>query len=131
VRTYRLAQAAIEAEKVRLRLQVRRAIMRAVLAVLGGLWLLGALAFAHVAAGLWLAHRWGSVRAALSVAAFDIVIAVILILLALRKKPSAAEVEAKGLRDSAWRETIRAMTLAGLMDPLIRLAISRLRRQRR
>jgi hypothetical protein len=131
VRTYRLAQAAIEAEKLRLRLHVRRAIIRAVLGVLGGIALLGALAFAHAAAGLWLAHRWGSVRAALTVAAVDIVVAIILILLALRKKPTAAELEAKRLRDSAWRETIRAMTLAGLMDPLIRLAISRVRRQRR
>jgi hypothetical protein len=131
MRTYRLAQAAIEAEKLRLRLHVRRAIIRAVLAALGGLALMGALAFAQAAAGLWLAHRWGSVRATLAVAAVDIAIAIILILFALRKKPSTAEVEAKKLRDSAWRETIRAMTLAGLMDPLIRLAISRLRRQRR
>jgi len=131
VRTYRLAQAAIEAEKLRLRLHARRTIIRAVLGVLGGLALLGAVAFVHAAAGLWLAHRWGSVRAALTVAAVDIIVAIILILLALKKKPNTAEVEAKRLRDSAWRETIRAMTLAGLIDPLIRVAINRLRRQHR
>jgi hypothetical protein len=130
VRTFRLAQATIEAERLRLRLRVRRVALRAALGIIGAVWLVAGLSCLHVAAWLWLTPKWGGLASALALAGFDLVVAVIMLLLASRGGQSAAEREAKFIRDNAWRETMRALTLAGMLQPLIRIIIGQLRRNR-
>jgi hypothetical protein len=131
VRSFRLAQATIEAERVRLRLRARRVAVRVALGLIGGIWLLGGLTCLHVAAWLWLAPRWSGLASALALAGFDLVFALILLLLASRGGETVAEREAKAIRDNAWRETVRALTLAGMLQPLMQIVIGQLRRNRR
>jgi hypothetical protein len=131
VRTFRLAQATIEAERVRLRLRVRRVGLRLALGIIGAIWLVAGLTCLHVAAWLWLAPQWGGLASALALAGFDLVLAIIMLLLASRGRETAAEREAKAIRDNAWRETLRALTLAGMLQPLMQIVIGQLRRNRR
>ncbi|HEY2133182.1 MAG TPA: hypothetical protein VGH36_09430 [Acetobacteraceae bacterium] len=131
MRTFRLAQATLEAERVRLRLRVRRVALRLALGAIGAICLAAGLACLHVAAWLWLAPQWDGLRSALALAGFDIVVAIIMLLLASRGGPSAAEREAKSIRDNAWRETVRALTLAGMLQPLMQIVIGQLRRRPR
>jgi hypothetical protein len=131
VRSFRLAQATIEAERVRLRLHVRRVGIRIALGITGAIWLAGGLTCLHVAAWLWLSPQWGGLASALALTGFDLALAIIMLLLASRGGQSTAEREAKAIRDNAWRETIRALTLAGMLQPLLQLVLGQLRRRPR
>lgn len=131
MRTFRLAQSVIEAEKLRFQLQLRRLAVRIALGAAAGGFVLAALVCGHFAVYLWLAPKWGVVGTALALGGADLVVGLILVLLSSRNGPSVAEREAKVIRDQAWRETVRALTFAGLLQPIIGVLLSRLRKPRR
>ena len=62
MRPFRLACIAAEAESVRLRRMVGRIVVRATLLVVALLFLLGAIAFVHLAAWYWLRTGSGRVK---------------------------------------------------------------------
>jgi hypothetical protein len=130
VRTFRLAQSVIEAEKLRFQLRLRRIAVRVALGVAGGVFVMAAVACGHFAAFLWLGPKWGDIPAVLALAGVDLAVAVILLLLSSRGGPSAAEREARLIRDQAWGETVRALTFAGMLQPIISLLLARFRKSR-
>ena len=95
--------------------------------------LLGALAVAHIAAWYWLrvdmalAFYWS----ALAVGGFDLLVAVILLLLASRSAPSRTEREALEVRKRAVAGLTSTLSLAQLALPLLGVANSMRRRGRR
>jgi hypothetical protein len=132
MRPIRLARIAAEAEGLRLRGMMTRIVTRVIFAIIAAFFLLGALAFAHVAA-------WYEIRTALnqtylatagSLGGADLVIAIILLLLASRSSPSRVEVEAREVRRKALEGLASALSLAQLVLPLLRM-VSGARRRRR
>jgi hypothetical protein len=105
VRALRATRIAVEAEALRLRLQARRMVTRAVLGAVAVTFLFGALAFAHVAGWYWLRLRcgWMMDSTAALLAAGDLVLAGTVALVALRIGPGRAEIEARLVRQQACR----------------------------
>jgi hypothetical protein len=131
MRTFRLAQVAAEAEQLRLRRRIRRTVKRIILGVIGGLWLVGALGCAHVAAWLWLAPQYGAVPAALGLTVLDLVVGCVLLTCAMRLGPDAAEREALQIRENAWSEIRATLTMAAVIQPLLRVVFAQIMRMRR
>jgi hypothetical protein len=132
MRPIRLARIAAEAEGVRLRGMMTRIVTRVVFAVIALFFILGALAFGHIAA-------WYEIRLALNqsylatagiLGGVDVLVAVILLLLASRSSPSRVETEAREVRRKALEGLTGALSLAQLALPLLRI-IPGARRQRR
>jgi hypothetical protein len=130
MRTVHLAHSVFQAERLRWRLRVKRLVARLVFALIAATFLLGALTFVHVAVFLWAAPHWGGIIAALAVGGFDLVVALILLLLAMQGGTTAGEREALAIREVAWREMMRTLTLIGLLKPLAGLAFRQFRRKR-
>lgn len=105
MRVLRATRIAVEAETLRLRLQARRMVVRAVLGVVALTFLLSALTFAHVA--IWFCLRlrdgWTVEATALLLAAADLVLAGAIALVALRMRPGRTEIEARLVRQQACR----------------------------
>lgn len=123
MRATKLAQAAVQAEALRLRALLRRQTGRAGLAAIAALFLIAAAAAAHVAGAMALARVVDPVWAALIVAGGDLLIGGVLLAIASRDKPSAVEREALLVRQAAQRELQDMATLAAAAGPLLRLAI--------
>lgn len=132
MRPVRLARIAAEAEGVRLRGMATRIATRLIFAVVALLFLLGAVVFAHIAA-------WYEVRTALNqtylastgiLGGVDLLVALILVFLATRSKPSRVEVEALDVRRKAIEGIGSALSLTQMVIPILRMA-SGLRRRRR
>jgi hypothetical protein len=132
MRPVRLARIAAEAEGVRLRGFITRVITRLILGVVALLFVLGAVAFGHVAA-------WYEIRTALNqsflattgiMGGADLLIAVILGLLASRSRPSRIEVEALEVRRQAIQGITNTLSITQMLIPLLRL-MANLRRGRR
>ncbi len=104
MRTLRLARMTAAAEGMRLRLALRRLVLRTILGLIAAGFALAGLAFAHLAGVLALMPVLGPLRAVLVVLAADIVLAILLLAMAARLQPGAAEREAARLRDMAGRE---------------------------
>jgi len=115
-----LVRIAAQAELLRLRRMVRRQAGRAVLAGIAAAFLLIALAALHVAAGLALAETMRPVWAVLIVAGADLAVAALLLLLAARDRPGAAEREALRVRQSAQAELAGALAAEAIMAVLAR-----------
>jgi hypothetical protein len=131
MRPVRLVRIAAEAEGIRLRGMMTRIVSRVVFAVIAAFFLLGALAFAHVAA-------WYEIRIALNqtylaaagiLGGADLLIAIVLLLLASRSSPSRVEIEAREVRRKALEGLTSALSLARLVLPLLRM-VSGARRRR-
>jgi hypothetical protein len=131
MRPVRLARIAAEAEGLRLRGMMTRIVTRVIFAFVAGFFLLGALAFAHLAA-------WYEIRTALNqtylatagiLGGADLLIAIILLLLASRSSPSRVEIEAREVRRKALQGLASALSLAQLVLPLLRM-VSGARRRR-
>jgi hypothetical protein len=132
MRPFRLARIAAEAEGVRLRGMLTRIVTRVVLAVVALIFLLGAVAFAHIAA-------WYEIRVALDLSylatagilgGVDLILAFILVLLASRSSPSRVEVEALDVRRKAIEGIGSALSLTQMAIPLVRLVAALGRRKR-
>jgi hypothetical protein len=133
MRPFRLARIAAEAEGVRLRGLVSRIVTRAVLAIIALLFVLGAVAFAHVAAWYWL--RIGMDQTFLAAAGIlgggDLLVAVVLGFLASRSTPSRVELEALDVRRKALQAIGSTLSLAQLVIPVLRITANLRRRRRR
>lgn len=132
MRTVRLARTAAEAEVLRLRLMAQRMVTRVIMAVIAAIFLVGVLAFVHVA--LWYVLRLNGgltqIWTAVALGGGDLVIAVLLLLLAARSTPSHAEQEALELRKRAWEGTMRTLALSAMLMPAVRMGTGMLRRRR-
>jgi hypothetical protein len=111
MRTLRLAQAAAEAEGLRLRHRAQRAARRAVLLAVALAFLAAAVLLAHLAAWLFLSPVYGPPATALGLALCDLGIAAVLALLALRSRPGTTEREAALIRDQAWQGARQSLDL--------------------
>lgn len=121
MRAIRLARVAAEAEVLRWRRRVRRTVTRATLGAVGGVFLLTALAFAHVAVFLAIHNSLGPTSSALIVFGGDLVIGLILVLLASVSSPDRVEIEAMQVRQRALQQIEEAAATAALVAPVARL----------
>jgi hypothetical protein len=131
MRALRLARIAAEAEGLRLRYTVRRAVVRGVLGVLALGFLLAAVILCHIAVWLWLRRSWEALPATLILAGGDVVLAAVLALLAARSSPGRVEAEALAVRRRALEATTSGIAFSALATPLLHLVIDRLRRRGR
>ncbi len=101
MRSVTLARVAAQAELLRLRRLARRQAMRAAFASVAVVFLVAALVGGHVAAAMALTTYVQPIYAVLILAAVDLVIAVILLLVAARNTPDQIEREALQVRLAA------------------------------
>ena len=136
MRALRLASASLEAERVRIGLYGKRLALRLAYAVVAVVFLLAAFAMLHVLAWLALTPAVGPLGRAGILLGFDLVVAVVLLLIAARDRPTTAEIEARILRDTALtqaRGSVGLMPLLGGLatSPLIGVIVGFIRRRRR
>jgi hypothetical protein len=133
MRPVRLARIAAEAEGVRLRGMMARIVTRAIFAVIGLIFILGAVTFGHIAA-------WYEIRVALNqsylatagiLGGADLLVAIILLFLASRSAPSRVETEALEVRRKAIQGLGSALNLTQLVLPLVLRIVGSARRRRR
>ena len=127
MRTLRLAEAVAQAERLRLRAMAGRMATRAMFAVAGVIFALYALLGINAALVVLLLRTVALGWACLIVAAGNLLIAVLLVLLAMRNTPSIAEIEALQLRRQAWLGVKRDLAFSGMLSTA--LALWRRRRQ--
>jgi hypothetical protein len=120
-RSVGLARAAAEAEVLHLKLLGRRTARRGVVGVVAAVFAIAALAWLHVALVLWLAASLGGIGASVVLMGADLVLAGVLGLVALSNRPDSSELQAKMLRESAWRGLRQDLALAGVMATLSNL----------
>jgi hypothetical protein len=123
MRPFRLARIAAEAEGVRLRGLASRIFARLAFAVIAILFLVGAVAFGHIAA-------WYELRTALEqsylmttgiLGGADLLIALTMGFLATRSSPSRVEVEALNVRRKAIEGIGSALSITQMVIPILRL----------
>jgi hypothetical protein len=100
MRSVELISVAVEAEALRLKREAASLARSLVLQLAAGLFGLVVMALLHAAAWLWLAHRYGSLKASLFVAGGDIALVAILLWLA-RRRPDRVAQEALMVRRQA------------------------------
>jgi hypothetical protein len=124
MRPLRLARVAMAAEALRLREEIRRAVLRFVLGSVAVGLLVGALLFAHVAAWYWLRESLPQRDVALIFAAVDVLLALLLGFIALRSRPSLAEREALLLREQALDGVLDSLSASALLIRGVELALA-------
>jgi hypothetical protein len=130
MRPLRLARIAAEAEGLRLRQRVRRTAVQAVFGVIALAFLIGAVAFVHVAAWCWLRLSWEGQYAALMLAGADLLIAVLLGLLATRSSPSRIELEALAVRQRALEGATTTLAWSTMALQVLRVVGNLMKRPR-
>ena len=121
----------MEAEVLRLRLQLRRNLNRVVYGAVAVVFLMFVIAFLHVALWQWLASHMSGGWASLAVCAVDLVITGVLGALALYSSPSAAETEALAVRRTALNDAAGSLTVAALLPRALEFVVlSRLNKGR-
>jgi hypothetical protein len=123
LRSFRLAGAAAEAEKLRLGQLLQRNVRRIIVAVLAAVFFIAALGSAHVAVWFALATHFAPAIAGLILMIIDLLVCLVFALLAWRYPVSRAEMEAQAIRDSAWRGLVSGAgtsVLLGLVSMLMR-----------
>jgi hypothetical protein len=118
MRALRLAQAAAEAEALRLRYRARRAARGAIFIVVSLGFFGSAIGFAHLSAWLWLQPWHGGAWAALIIAGADFVIALAILLLSARSRPAEIEREARRVRDRALDGMTRPASILSMLGPV-------------
>ena len=126
MRPVRLARAAAQAEWLRIQLMLRRTAVRGALFAAAMVFLLAAVAAGHVAAWLALRPLLTPLWATGAVGGGDLVLAILLLSLAARDVPGAAELEAAQMSRAARGALAREFMLFGLM----RSVMSLVRRQK-
>jgi len=133
MRPVRLARIAAQAEGVRLRGMMARIFTRAIFAVIALFFILGAVAFGHLAA-------WYEIRTALDqsflatagiLGGVDLLLALILLFLASRSTPSRVEVEALEVRRKALQGIVSTLSLTQIVLPLALRVMNTARRRGR
>jgi hypothetical protein len=114
-----LLRVAAAAEMLRWRLLARRGITRVFLLVAAIVFLCAALAMLHVVALVELSPRIGTSGTAASLLGVDLVIGLVLMLVAARLGPGAAERDALALRQSVHAELERKAELLRLLAKLV------------
>jgi hypothetical protein len=126
MRALRLASVAFEAERARLGLRVQREIRRVVFFVIAGIMAAAAFAMLHVIAWVAMSPGVSPLLRAIIIFVFDIAVAGILAMIAMRNAPTRAEIEALAIRRTAVIEARN-----GIGFSLIPIIFSMLRRGRR
>jgi len=126
MRALRLASVAWEAERARLGLRVQRELRRGILFAAAGVMAAAAFAMLHLVAWIALGPHVGPLGRALIIFGVDILLALILGLVAMRNRPSRAELEALSIRRTALVEARNGIGIS-----IIPLAFGLLRRRRR
>lgn len=121
MRTLRLVRVAAEAERLRLKRQLRRTIARVVMGVACAVFATAALCVAHVVVWLALVPHVSPLGAALILLGIDVVVAVVLGLVAASDRASAVESESRQIRQRALAELKTSFTLAILVRTAIRV----------
>ena len=116
-----LLRVLVAAERLRLRLLLRRHATRGMLLLGGLVFLAAALGMLHVLGFLALVPRIGSVEAALVVLAVDLVAGFALVVGAVRLQPGRAERDARAVREGARLELARQAQLVRLAASLLAL----------
>jgi hypothetical protein len=126
---FRLGRIAAEAEGLRLRGMVTRIAVRVVLGIIALLFAVGALVFAHFAAFYLIRVDLDqSYLAAIGIlGGVDLLIAIILVVLASRSRPSRVERESLEVRRKAIEGLGNVFTMAQLATPALRM-VNNLRR---
>lgn len=114
MRLLRLIEAAIQAEVLRVSAQAQRLAMRAVWAAIALVFIAAAIACLHVAVVAKLAESMSLVQATLLVAAIDVVLAGILAAVAMRTRPSEAELTALAVRRQIWSGLERDLAVVSI-----------------
>lgn len=134
MRAFRLAAAALDAERVLFGLQARRMVWRAALGAIAAVLLCAALAMAHVL--VWFAlDGWSPLARAAWITSGDLILALLLLMLALRDRPSPQEIETRLLRDTALAQARASVGLLPLLGGVARsswvgILVGLLRRRR-
>ncbi len=118
MRAIRLVRVAAEAERLRLKYQMRRMARRLALAAAGAVFVLAVLGLLHVALWQYAVTLMPPIEACLALAGMDAVIAGILLALAGRPGRDETEREAALLRDRALDELKQSVAVAALLEPL-------------
>jgi hypothetical protein len=123
VRALRASRIVVDAEALRLRLQVRRLAVRTVLVTVALVFLACALVLAHVATWFWLRldEGWTVQGSAAVLAVGDLVIAGLLAVVALRMGPGAVETEARLVRRQAWQALVATAAWPVIVLRVVRL----------
>ncbi len=126
MRALRLASVAFEAERARLGLRVQREIRRVVFFLIAGVMAAAAFAMLHVIAWVAMTPGVSPLLRAIIIFVFDIAVAGILAMVAMRNAPTHAELEALAIRRTAVVEARNGIGLS-----LIPIVFGMLRRRRR
>lgn len=121
MRTLRLVRVAAEAERLRLRRQLRRTVVRVVMGIAGAVFAVFALCLAHVVIWLALVPHVSQLDAALILFGIDLVVAVMLGIVAASNRPGAVETESRLIRERAVAELKTGFALAILVRTAIRV----------
>ncbi len=121
MRSLRLARIAAEAEALRLRRQIRRRIIQAIMGAVAVVFVICTLAVAHFAGWLALVQVVTPLIAALIVLGVDVVLAAIFGFLAMRSSPDRVEREAIIVRDQAKQQLAITVATASAFAPVARL----------
>ena len=122
MRTLRLVNIAASAEGLALRRQARRLAIQAAMAAVAAIFVLYALASAHVAgyfALLMIPLR--PLYASLILLGIDIVIVAIFAIIAMRSRPDKIELEARQVREQARQQLVLTAATAGALAPVARM----------
>lgn len=114
----------MEAEVLRLRLQLRRNLNRVIYGAVAAVFLIFVLAFLHVALWSWLAGHMAGGWASLVVCAVDLVITGILGALALFSSPGQAETEALAVRRQALNDAAGSLTVMALLPRVMEYVVA-------
>jgi hypothetical protein len=138
MRSLDLLAAAAAAERLRLRLEARRAMRRILTVAIAALFALAAIGFAHVAGWQGAEHWLGALGASLLVGGIDLAIAIVLLLIAAGSRPEPAAIEARVVRQMSLRalretdplvEMIQALGMRAALASLLSQALARLFRR--
>lgn len=119
MRTVDLTKIAAQAELLRVRRYSRRTAVRAAFGAVAGVFVIAALAAAHVV--IVLALPFQPIEAILIVGGGDLVIALVLGLLAMRDQPDQVEIQAQEVKQAALTELRELMALTAVVAPVLRL----------
>ncbi len=122
MRTADLGRAAAQAEFLRIKRLIHRQMMRAVWGAVAAVFLVAVLVMIHVIAYFALVPALLSpLLGAVAVFAFDLVVALIFGIMAMRSAPDAIEVEAKIIRDRSLYEMKQSLAIGAIVSSVSRL----------
>jgi hypothetical protein len=124
IRPLRLARVAARAEVLVVRRQVAGIVRRAIMALIAGVFAMGALILAHIIAYMALRQyaEFGSIPAAAIVLGADFLLAAIFGIMASGQVSDPVLEEARQMRDQSLEQARQSLTLAAMVAPLTRVA---------